>query len=636
MRAGRDIRFVRLLLLREELPKASLALARLEAFAPEERQSEPGALRELPAAETLDEFNQARSHCERLLGLFDAELRAQVADATPPPALELEELGFLQLSQTSTWLKQAWSEAAFFETTAHQLEEQQREQHNLRHSLAEFLDLNLGYLELYNRYRFLDLRIGVLPAENLPSLHQALGLSGHLILRAIREADQCRVLIAGPRQARQELDEVLASAGFGALELPESFCTSPQCIQTELEQRRHELKQQDSLLKRAISDWVHKQGQRLLKAQALLDAIEPLMSLGQAAQAKGSLAQVQGWLPKSALPDAKALLAEHLKGPWLLQHRAPLPDEYALVPVPPARHPWLRPFSLLVQQYGIPRFGEFDPTLIFGISFCLMFGMMFGDLGQGALFSLLGLLLRRRLGHFAPPLILAGLCSMAFGLLYGSVFGVEDWLEPLWIAPMSSPTLMLAYALGWGVFFISLGSLIAIGNRLAIGDYRGALLDPGGVLSLLLYLSLISWLGDLMSNGHHNPIALVLVLLSASGVLLQLWFEAKASLGERLLRVVVEAFEILSSYFSNSLSFLRVAAFSLNHVALSLAIFTLADMMSGQGHWLMLVFGNIFVMVLEGAIVTIQILRLEYYEGFSRYFQGNGRVFVPLSYRPRA
>ena len=93
---------------------------------------------------------------------------------------------------------------------------------------------------------------------------------------------------------------------------------------------------------------------------------------------------------------------------------------------------------------------------------------------------------------------------------------------------------------------------------------------------------------------------------------------------------IIETYEIINGYATSSLSFLRVAAFSLNHVALSLAVFTLADTMGTVGHWIVIVLGNLFVIVLEGFIVAIQTLRLEYYEGFSRYFYGDGRPFRPL------
>jgi V/A-type H+-transporting ATPase subunit I len=95
--------------------------------------------------------------------------------------------------------------------------------------------------------------------------------------------------------------------------------------------------------------------------------------------------------------------------------------------------------------------------------------------------------------------------------------------------------------------------------------------------------------------------------------------------------VSIESFETVMAYLSGTFSFLRVAAFSLNHVALAVAVLALAEMMNTAGHWITVVFGNVFSLVLEGGIVTIQVLRLEYYEGFSRFFQGNGREFRPLT-----
>lgn len=78
---------------------------------------------------------------------------------------------------------------------------------------------------------------------------------------------------------------------------------------------------------------------------------------------------------------------------------------------------------------------------------------------------------------------------------------------------------------------------------------------------------------------------------------------------------------------------MRVAAFSINHVALALAVFTIADSLGTTGRWITLVIGNLVILGLEGAIVAIQVLRLEYYEGFSRFYSGSGRAFQPLVLR---
>jgi V/A-type H+-transporting ATPase subunit I len=256
--------------------------------------------------------------------------------------------------------------------------------------------------------------------------------------------------------------------------------------------------------------------------------------------------------------------------------------------------------------------------------------MMFGDVGHGAVILLTGILLRRRLHSFTYLFVLAGASAMLFGWLYGSVFGVEHWLQPLWIAPMSDPIYMLTVALGWGVAFLTLGSTIAIINRLFAGDQAGAFFGPGGVLPLILYFALLGGLISL-AQGHGFPVvASAVIILTLIALIAYQWHSSDAPYGERVMITVIETYEIINGYATSSLSFLRVAAFSLNHVALSLAVFTLADTMGTVGHWIVILLGNLFVIVLEGFIVAIQTLRLEYYEGFSRYFYGDGKPFRPL------
>jgi V/A-type H+-transporting ATPase subunit I len=318
--------------------------------------------------------------------------------------------------------------------------------------------------------------------------------------------------------------------------------------------------------------------------------------------------------------------------------RDPLPEERRLVPSA-LHHPrLLRPFFALVKNYGTPRYGEIDPTLLFAVTYVAMFGMMFGDVGQGAVIAAAGIFLRRRLGSFAPFVLALGLSSVAFGFIYGSVFGYEGTIiHPLWMSPLHDPILMLNVALFWGMGFIVLATALTVRNRLVERDYRQALLDSKGLAGLLFYLGMIFALFrglGLIYGGIRGEFGLteqLAVALPLAAVLAYKWSHLHGPLGEKVLVVVIEGFETVMSYVSNTLSFLRVAAFSLNHVALAIAVFTLAGMMDTAGHWITVVLGNVFILVLEGAIVAIQVLRLEYYEGFSRFFSGDGREYRPLT-----
>lgn len=268
--------------------------------------------------------------------------------------------------------------------------------------------------------------------------------------------------------------------------------------------------------------------------------------------------------------------------------------------------------------------------MVFAVTFVLMFGMMFGDVGHGAIISAGAVLLRHRLQRFTAFAVIAGLSSSVFGFIYGSFFGFEHVLRPLWMSPLSDPMLMLKMALGWGIGFLLLMSALNIYNRLIEYDRLGALLGSNGAVNIALYIGLLWGTYNSFNSDGFGIMPALLLWGSLGALAYQKWRQSHAPRGERLMVVLVEAFETIMGSISGTLSFLRVAAFSLNHVALAIAVFTLADMLGPTGHWIMVVLGNTFILVLEGAIVAIQALRLEYYEGFTRFYSGDGFDFQPL------
>ncbi|MGD8265574.1 MAG: V-type ATPase 116kDa subunit family protein, partial [Chromatiales bacterium] len=198
------------------------------------------------------------------------------------------------------------------------------------------------------------------------------------------------------------------------------------------------------------------------------------------------------------------------------------------------------------------------------------------------------------------------------------------------MSPMEDPVRLLVLAVYWGIGFIALANLLSILNLWRLGLRRQALLGQRGLAGLLFYAGLILLVADFQRGGSPGLLSLSIVALGGAILIAGAWRETDARGGERLLIVVIEMVETILGYLSNTLSFLRVAAFSLNHAALAFAVITIAGMMDGFGHWLALLIGNLVIIVLEGGIVLIQVLRLEYYEGFVRFFRGDGRVYKPL------
>ncbi len=317
---------------------------------------------------------------------------------------------------------------------------------------------------------------------------------------------------------------------------------------------------------------------------------------------------------------------------------------------------FFRAFEGLIRLYGIPRYGGFDPTIIFSLTFIFMFGMMFGDLGHGALLFFAGLALRfwpgirQSLRCNGTILASVGASAMFFGILYGSFFGYDNIIPALWFRPMTHINQLLMYAIFIGIGVILIGIFINITVKLIQRRYLEAIFERFGALGLWFYLGAL-FMVYLSTKGSALSIWLVFVLMLLPLILMPLQRpltkKAKhgkkhtADEGETLLVTVlvtaVDLFETMIVYLSNSISFVRVAAFALNHVALSLAIFQLGAMLralpgGGVLYVLTVAGGNLMILLLEGGIVGIQALRLEFYEFFSKFFEAEGTMFQPFKF----
>lgn len=620
------MKHVRLLVLTENLPQASLALADTESFHPDTRPPTETQLTGLPGRAYRDVFGQARSRLDKIARLIPTESAPQID--------QVRSVEFTELAALNDWLGGLWDQASSYEEEFRRLDDAERLIREQQAALANFAHLNIDLGMLRTKTRFLDFYVGMVPRENLQRLEGAIGLAGHILHVYMRQGETAHVVIVGPSDAAGgQLATVLAAAGFQSLPIPRELDREPGEILRGLATQREALQEQRQSLQGTLERWGLPFREPLLAARRTLLLAEPLVTLDPSLHSAGTLAHLAGWVPARAIPALEARLRAALDQPFDLRVRDPLPEERALVPTVPVRTRWLQPFSMLVNQYGIPAYGEVDPTPLFAVTFLLMFGCMFGDVGQGAVIAVAAWWMRRRLGRFWPFGLMAGLSSVGFGFLYGSVFGYEHLLPAVWMSPLSDPLLMLGLALGWGIAFISVACLLAIYNRVAIRNWSGAIFGHHGAVNLVFYLALIAGSLGLAQGRGFGPTPAALVVAALAALAWHSWWHQQAPIGEKLLVVFIETLETVIGYVSNTLSFLRVAAFSLNHVALSIAVFTLAGMMGSVGHLITVVLGNLFVLVLEGGIVMIQVMRLQYYEGFSRYFAGDGHAFTPLRFR---
>lgn len=611
-------------LVTDEVPHAALVLASTGLFSPDQNNEQyADKLTSVPAPEYRELYERAQNRFDKVYSHLDVDL--------PMPALEAREVPSLeQLRKIDEWLITLWAVCSECEEHQREIEEEINLILSLKTSLQNFSGLDINLEQLRQEKTFLDLQVGLVPEENLNRLRQAAALAGYVIQIFHREKHLVHILIAGLLKDKENMDSVLHAAGYRTFPIPESFDNTPEVLNAELS-RRHEV---------LLAHYEEHHKERIQRANEFMDdliatwrilkLVEPLHLLGNAARSKGDLAVIQGWVPESELTPITERLQDALKKPVHTESHSPQANEYDRVPTV-IRYPrWMMPFVTLTRNYGIPRYGEVDPSWLFALSSVLLFGIMFGDIGHGAVLIAAAIAFRKVLKYFAYLVAANGASSVFFGFVYGSIFGNEELLVPLWHSPLHHPTLVLLVSVYIGAGFVGLAMLINVYNHLMVHNRQRAFYSPGGVPGLMLLSSLILAFVAIQSVQWLIIPAALLAVTAFTMMTWYLWQTSEAPVHERLIVVPIELFETLISVISNVLSFLRVGAFSLNHVALMLAVFALAEMLPVGGYWAMMVFGNLFVILFEGAIVMIQVLRLEYYEGLSRYFSGDGNLFKPL------
>lgn len=612
--------------LSDDAALAALVLAECGAFNPEATTQLQEELPEFPGERYRELYRSAQSYLDRIL----AHCHLSMMPLPPGAVRHVEEA---ELAAVDAWLGQVWAKCSECQEGLRRIGEEQKHIDQLINTLSKFEALDID-LELLQRGKsFLDLRIGTVPVDGLQRLEEALRLAGFLLAIFLTHEGAAQVIAAGHTGKEGEIDAVLQAAGWRTLEIPPEFKDRPERVRTQLLRRREQMVEENATQCRTLENTRQEFKDRLIAAGHTLTLAAPLTELGEALRGRGALTLISGWVPVRELPRLQQGFQQHLRNRFVLSARDPLSWERNQIPSA-LHHPrFMRPFSALVRNYGVPRYSEFDPTLLFALTFVAMFGMMFGDVGHGAVIIAGGLLLWRRIKPFGSFIVTIGLSSILFGALYGSVFGFEELLYPLWMSPLSDPNRMLILALYWGIGFILLATALTVRNRFAEGHVLEALFDGKGLAGMLFYLGALFGIYHKVMQGHFEVFETLVIMVPLGAILGYKWHENKLPFGERILVVLIEGFETVMAYVANTLSFLRVAAFSLNHVALAIAVFTLANMMDQSGHWITVVLGNVFILVMEGAIVAIQVLRLEYYEGFSRFFSGDGREYRPLTLR---
>lgn len=525
-----------------------------------------------------------------------------------------------------------------------QLEEENQRVKNKMAEIAPFigLDFEVGKLR---EFHFIDYRFGRITLENYHKLQEYIYKNPYTLFYECN-SDQKYVwaVYFAPHVHMAEQEAVYASFHFEDIPIPEDFEGTPGEAFAQEAQQLEQNKTEWQRLQEEIQETVKQQEREICLACEMMESYCQNFEIRKYAactrEQDGEESYIlYGWMAEK---DAVKLEQEMEQDEKIHLVEEDVDEDLSVVPPTRLKNPkLLKPFEMFVEMYGLPAYNEMDPTVFIALTYTLMFGIMFGDVGQGLVLVLGGFLLYRIKGmRLAGIISFAGIWSVFFGFMYGSVFGFEELLPAIWIKPMDNIMNVLMMAIGFGALLILIAMVLNIINSIRSKEYGRLFFNQSGLAGLICY-GFVAVCVVLFATGHGLPATIIIGVAVGVPLIAILLKEPLSHLIEKkrpvlpegskamfLVEALVECFDVVLSYATNTISFVRVGAFALSHAGMMGVVMTLAGMEKGNPNWVIIVLGNILVAGLEGLVVGIQVLRLEYYEMFSRFYKGNGKPFV--------
>lgn len=485
---------------------------------------------------------------------------------------------------------------------------------------------------------YFSFKMGILSKEDRHKLKKNYENILAILLHTGTSAEGEVYFVLYPTSLEEEMKRILRSLNFREIVIPKEYSGTPQEIREQIIKNQDRLHNEIKGQEAKLAEIKAKYGDRIEHLISQVKLLSKLDNIKEKIAFSKRFFYMSGWVAQSEREDLKGKLSKY--GDMLVIFK----DETSLQPPTKLKNNWFfRPFEWLVNLYGTPSYNELDPTPFVSLSYMLLFGIMFGDLGQGFVFLIAGHFLSKKMKLFGGLISRLGISSMIFGLLYGAVFGIETLIPALWMKPFENVNDILFFAIGVGVLVLLISYVFGIINALKRHDIEEGLFGKEGVAGVVLYVTVLLLVGGGMLgiNILPMPVGIAIAVVALLAIVFRLplthLIEKKKPLhGGDISGYYVESiFSLIETFLamlSGTISFIRVGAFALTHVGLFLAFETMGHMIgSAAGNILMIVIGNIFIISLEALIVFIQGMRLQYYELFSRYYKGDGREFNPVS-----
>lgn len=493
-------------------------------------------------------------------------------------------------------------------------------------------------LEDMFKFEFMRFRFGRMTKDSYIKLKNFLGDLDAIFVPGKEEDRYVYGMYLTPHIKAEEVDDVFRSLNFERIRISDKATGTPVEAIKKLKEENKKLQEEIDRLNEQMQQVVEENREVILSLYSVYKRKYDVFALRDKAVHTSESFYLVGWAsPEDALALSKRLQNE--KNSMIMAEITEDVEQYE--PPTVLKNPKVfRPFESVVEMYALPAYNEIDPTPVLAVTYTFIFGMMFGDVGQGLLLSAIGwLIYKLKKADLGAVIGMVGLSAAFFGVLYGSVFGKE--FQGLWINPMENTSTILISAIAVGVVLVVMSMGVNLVNAVKNRDWGKFFFDHNGIAGIVFYVSAVAVAYFSIVRGMSLPLAvgiflfgipLVVILLKQPLTNLlnkkkQLFDEGK---GAYFTEKIFEMFEIVLSYITNTISFIRIGAFALVHAGMMLVVYTLVGMLDQIGGGIVAVIGNVFVMCLEAFLVGIQTLRLEFYEMFGRFFSGNGTKFQPL------
>lgn len=513
-------------------------------------------------------------------------------------------------------------------------------------------DFGIPFDDLFNT-KYVALRFGKLPvdvADRLRFYQQ----KPFLFIPFVERDGVIWSLYITSKDYEREVDNIFTSMFYERIHIPDFVHGTPEKAREDLHEKLKNYDEKIAALSGEITEYVKANQSRFDEMKGELEFLQDVYQSRQYVVRLGERVTLTGFIEDAQETD----INHHFDDVPMIEIQVQDAEaDKRFSPPTQLKNNWFtRPFETFVKMYGVPSYHDVDPTTMMAFTYSLLFGIMFGDFGQGLILTLLGWGLTRWKKNPTFGIVTRiGIFSTFFGIVYGETFGMPDFLNRVYdqvntwfgwhlhpIHPMDNSVTMNLLITTVGLGAVIILSVITINTIAKLKQKKVAdgLVSSNGLAGLVLYgFTLTAVLFNALNLGSPiNPLTTISFLVIPLGLIfmkepIERYLHKEALFPDGvsgfLIEGIFELFEVILSYLTNTLSFLRVGGFVLSHAGMMLVVITLMEMTTGTGSILVAIFGNIFVMALEGLIVGIQVLRLQFYEMFSRYFEGDGVEFEP-------